>query len=131
MFYDDDAEVFDGSTESNAEKTAEKMSAQELLNTELEDLRGPVTELDIMISDSLFRRRGLAQRSIQMLMGYGGRELFPENSGSGKTERPRLRVKILDHNTASIRLFEEKLGFKEVCRKAAFGEVWLDREMPC
>eukprot|EP01065_Artemidia_motanka_P052583 TRINITY_DN9541_c1_g1_i1.p1 TRINITY_DN9541_c1_g1~~TRINITY_DN9541_c1_g1_i1.p1 ORF type:complete len:207 (+),score=87.44 TRINITY_DN9541_c1_g1_i1:119-739(+) len=66
-----------------------------------EPSRPATAEVEVMIAEPDFRRRGLAAEAVQLLMRYG-------------SERVGVRefvAKILRSNEASLLLFEDKLGF--------------------
>lgn len=71
-----------------------------------------VAELDVMIAEPEFRKRGIASKAIELLMEFARSQL-----GIG-----HFVVKILQENQASICMFT-KLGFEFVRKQEAFGEV--------
>ncbi|KAF8635435.1 hypothetical protein AX15_000422 [Amanita polypyramis BW_CC] len=93
-------------------------------------------EVDIMIAESAYRRRGLAYEALQLMLSYatGTPELFRTTlSIPSPLQIPTscLVTKITESNKPSIRLFE-KLGFKVTKRVVAFGEVemrWVATEL--
>lgn len=78
-----------------------------------------VFEVEVMVAEESFRRRGLAKEAIRLLMCYAVEVL-------GATG---FVAKILDSNEASIRLFQEVLGFTVIKRVPVFHEVHLAREV--
>lgn len=96
-----------------------------------------VGELELMIAEPGYRRRGIGREALRVFMGYIhshwreiATEFRPASSSSSVTRRELsyLRVKINQENTGSIRLFEG-LGFEKVGDGKAnfFGEVELRR----
>ncbi|KIM36330.1 hypothetical protein M413DRAFT_449211 [Hebeloma cylindrosporum] len=93
-------------------------------------------EVDIMIADRSFRRKGLATEVLQLMLGYatGHPCAFstPDSSFLShqyafedsplKIPPTSLITRILETNSASIRLFE-KLGFEVTKRVHVFKEV--------
>lgn len=71
-----------------------------------------IAELDVMIAEVEFRKRGIASKAIELLMEFAQSELGIS----------RFVVKILQENQASISMFT-KLGFQFVRKQEAFGEV--------
>lgn len=101
-----------------------------------EDDEGVVGELELMIAEPGYRRKGIGRKALRVFMGYIHRhweEIAAEfaSSSSSVTQRrlSYLRVKINQENTGSIRLFEG-LGFEKVGDGKAnfFGEVELRRK---
>jgi len=80
--------------------------------------KGLLAEIEVMVAVSDFRRRGIAGEAVSLLMGYAAKSL-----GIG-----RFRAKIIEKNPASLNLFR-KLGFREICRKPVFGEIWLQKDV--
>lgn len=74
-------------------------------------------EVEVMVARVDYRRRGLAEAAVRMLMQYA---LFV----LGATE---FVAKILDDNLGSILLFEERLGFTEFKKVPVFHEVHFRR----
>jgi hypothetical protein len=74
-------------------------------------------EVCVMIAEPSCRRRGLAQAAVELAMWYG------------RTKRGVLRfvAKIALRNEPSLKLFEEKLGFKRVSFAECFKEYTLER----
>lgn len=75
-----------------------------------------IAEIEIMIAESGSRRNGLATEALNLFMAYGVSVL-------GVT---KFRAKIGEANTASLVLFGQKLGYKEVSRSPVFKEVTLE-----
>ncbi|KAF8577561.1 hypothetical protein K439DRAFT_1418141 [Ramaria rubella] len=76
-------------------------------------------EAEVMIADTAYRRKGVAQSALHLLFHYA-------TSSSGPLHIPpeRLIVRIGETNAASIRLFE-KLSFHVTKRVPVFQEVEL------
>jgi len=87
-------------------------------------------EVEIMIAEPAYRRRGLAQEALQLMLSYatGTPRLFRVDTDCRSTPSPLhipaayLVTRITESNEPSIRLFE-KLGFKITKRVAVFEEV--------
>lgn len=103
-----------------------------------EEGAGVVGELELMIAEPGYRRKGIGREALRVFMGYIhshwgeiAAEFHSASSASTATARKLsyLRVKINQENTGSIKLFEG-LGFeKEGDGKANFfGEVELRRK---
>ena len=80
---------------------------------------GGAAEVMVMIAEAAYRRRGYARRAVAALMWYGATALGLR----------RFVAKISEDNAPSLALFVHKLGFREVRRVAAFGEVHLALEL--
>lgn len=76
-------------------------------------------EVEIMIAEPAYRRRGCASAALQMLLAYA---TAPGAPAPLPVPRDRLVVRIGEKNEASMRLFE-KLGFAVTKRVAVFEEV--------
>lgn len=72
-----------------------------------------VAEIEVMIAEEKSRRKGLAYSALQVMMAYASKNLAIQI----------FVAKILEHNSASIKLFEDKLGFKLERKVKAFKEV--------
>ncbi|KAF8348526.1 N-acetyltransferase 9-like protein [Amanita rubescens] len=87
-------------------------------------------EVEIMIAEPAYRRRGLAQEALQLMLSYatGTPRLFRVDTDCRSTPSPLhipaayLVTRITESNEPSIRLFE-KLGFKITKRVPVFEEV--------
>ncbi|KAF9554047.1 hypothetical protein CPC08DRAFT_767056 [Agrocybe pediades] len=85
-------------------------------------------EVEIMIAEPSFRRKGLAYDALQLMLGYatGQPRLFKLSSSipDSKLGIPpqSLITRISESNTPSIRLFE-KLGFTITKRVEVFQEI--------
>lgn len=91
-----------------------------LLENEEEDLPGSrVFEIEVMVAEVSYRRRGLAAEAVRLLMTYAINIL-------GAT---RFVAKILEDNAGSIRLFTEVLGFECFKEVKVFHEVHLHRRV--
>lgn len=100
--------------------------ADALTHSELDAMAGDVNlffndvddsdtaEIDVMVAEKKYRRRGFASRAIQLAMSAARERL-------GTT---KFRAKIKLNNEPSLRLFA-KLGFVEECRVEVFNEVHL------
>jgi RimJ/RimL family protein N-acetyltransferase len=75
-----------------------------------------VAEVDVMVADVRLRRRGVGTAAVRAAMAYAACVLQRGVVG--------FVAKIKTGNAASLALFE-KLGFVEVRRVAAFGEIHL------
>eukprot|EP00796_Vickermania_ingenoplastis_P010221 gene10221-7164_t len=80
---------------------------------------GRIFEVEVMVADPHFRRRGLALEAVRLLMLYAVQVL----GASG------FVAKILEDNTASLRLFQDHLGFTEIKRVPVFREIHLGRDL--
>ncbi|KAG5717860.1 hypothetical protein E4T56_gene1427 [Termitomyces sp. T112] len=95
-------------------------------------------EIEIMIAEPAFRRKGLALEALQLMLEYATgypssyfsdvsqpRLMLPPAQSKGLGIPPSsLVARISDTNTPSIRLFE-LLGFRITRRVAVFNEVEL------
>lgn len=72
-----------------------------------------VFEVEVMVADKQFRRKGLAKEAVRLLMLYAVEVL-------GATD---FVAKIIDNNLPSIHLFRDALGFKEYKRVPVFSEI--------
>jgi len=73
-------------------------------------------ELNVMIAEPNFRRKGCGTEAIAGMIWYSQQQLTIN----------KFIAKVQIKNLASISLFSEKLGFKEVGRSEAFEEVTLE-----
>lgn len=73
-------------------------------------------ELDIMIAEESFRRKGMGREAVLMMMIYGATNLGIQ----------RFFVKINEDNTPSINLFENAFGFVQCNYAACFKQVELE-----
>jgi len=83
-------------------------------------------EVEVMIAEPAYRRKGLASVAIQLMLSYAtspSAKLGP-NQRPLPVPRERLVARIGESNLPSIRLFE-KLGFTVTKRVAVFEEVEL------
>jgi RimJ/RimL family protein N-acetyltransferase len=89
-----------------------------------------LAELEIMIAEAAYRRRGLATEALQMMISYA---VGPEESAlpwarslpsylTKPISPSSLVARVAINNASSIQLFE-KLGFKIVKTIEVFGEV--------
>ena len=79
------------------------------------DSKCRAAEIEVMIAEAGFRRRGFAEESLRMMMAFAA-HVF----GTA-----RFVAKILDENTASLTLFEKKMGFEVFAQHAWCGETHL------
>mmetsp|Transcript_16438 Transcript_16438/g.39022 ORF Transcript_16438/g.39022 Transcript_16438/m.39022 type:complete len:118 (-) Transcript_16438:244-597(-) len=86
-------------------------------DTNLFNLNGPegVAEIEVMIAEPKFRRRGLGREAVSIMIAYAVQDL-----GVSK-----LQAKIGESNTPSQALFRS-LGFREVSRSEVFREVTFE-----
>lgn len=80
-----------------------------------EEEDGNVFEVEVMVADASYRRRGLASEAARLLMLYAAQVL-------GAT---RFVAKVLDTNEGSLRLFQQVLGFTLLKRVPVFHETHL------
>ena len=73
-------------------------------------------EIEVMIAEPKFRRNGLAQESLQLLLWWG----------SSRCGVSRFFCKINESNAASLALFEKKLSFERVAYAECFREHELE-----
>lgn len=78
------------------------------------------SEIEVMVAEKCSRRKGLARDALNLMMCYA-------NEGLGNHVRVFV-AKILQDNTASVRLFES-LGFKLLRKVEVFGEVHLIKDV--
>ncbi|KAG5504941.1 hypothetical protein JKF63_04387 [Porcisia hertigi] len=76
-------------------------------------------EVEVMVADASFRRRGLAETAVRMIMQYAV-------AVCGAT---RFVAKILDTNVSSIALFTERLRFSPFKEVKVFHEVHFARSL--
>uniref|UniRef100_A0AAV1U8Q7 N-acetyltransferase domain-containing protein n=1 Tax=Peronospora matthiolae TaxID=2874970 RepID=A0AAV1U8Q7_9STRA len=72
-------------------------------------------ELEVMIAEEKYRRKGLAEEAVQLLMAYATATLSVS----------RFFCKIIETNTASLHLFD-KLGYVKYNHVAAFKQVEME-----
>ncbi|KAL3666858.1 hypothetical protein V7S43_007808 [Phytophthora oleae] len=72
-------------------------------------------EIEIMIAEEKYRRKGFAEEALKLMMAYATSEL----------EVTRFICKIIETNDASIKLFE-KLGYVKYNYVAAFEQVEME-----
>ena len=70
-----------------------------------------------MVADPAFRRRGLGEEAVQLLLGYAGTRGLN-----------RFVAKVGSTNAPSLALFEKRLGFSRTAFVEAFDEVHLELE---
>ncbi|KAI0762239.1 GNAT domain-containing protein [Fomes fomentarius] len=78
-------------------------------------------EVEIMIAEPAYRRKGIAYTALQLMLSYA---TDPSSPSPLPVPQERLVARIGEKNEASIRLFE-KLGFSITKRVAVFEEVEL------
>lgn len=91
-------------------------------------------ELEIMIAEPAWRRKGLAQEALKLLLHYITTSPTPHPTATPRASSPvctalpipkeHLFVRVSMYNTPSMALFE-KLGFVRVKENAVFEEVEL------
>lgn len=72
-------------------------------------------EVSVMVAEKRSRRKGIAEEAVRLVMTYGAQYLG----------RRVFCAKIGMDNTASLNLFQNKLGFIETCRSDIFKEITL------
>ena len=77
----------------------------------------PQAEVEVMVAERKFRRRGFGAEAVELLLAYASREL----------DVRRFFAKVGDANGPSRRLFEGALGFQKCNYVAAFKETELER----
>lgn len=78
------------------------------------DVEQQEAEVDVMVAEPAFRRKGFAHVALAMAMSYAMKQ-FPTLS--------TFVAKIIERNAPSIALFEKRLRFKFAKHVVAFGEV--------
>ena len=81
------------------------------------DVEDQGVEVEVMIAEPSFRRKGLAREAVALLMCYA-METLPHR---------RFVAKILEDNAASRALFEGALGFHVFKEVKVFNEIHSDR----
>ncbi|EGB06347.1 hypothetical protein AURANDRAFT_15371, partial [Aureococcus anophagefferens] len=76
----------------------------------------PEAEVEVMVAERKFRRRGFGAEAVELLLAYASREL----------DVRRFFAKVGDANGPSRRLFEGTLGFEKCNYVAAFKETELE-----
>jgi Acetyltransferase (GNAT) domain len=92
--------------------------------------------LQVMIADQASRRHGLAATALQMLMAYAAQDLVSQPCSCGCDATclgscitklhvhlqgvTRFCAKVGEDNSASLALFQQRLGFVEVSRSTVF-----------
>ncbi len=76
-------------------------------------------EVSLMVAEMSHRRRGVARRLLPVFFAYTRCHLGVKT----------VRAKIGLENSASLKLFQERLGFEEESRSSVFGEVTLMRAL--
>ncbi|KAG6623856.1 n-acetyltransferase 9 [Phytophthora cinnamomi] len=72
-------------------------------------------EMEIMIAEEKYRRKGFAEEAVKLMMAYA----------TSKLNVTRFFCKIIETNSASVKLFE-KLGYVKYANVAAFKQVELE-----
>ncbi|EGZ17551.1 hypothetical protein PHYSODRAFT_560159 [Phytophthora sojae] len=72
-------------------------------------------EMEIMIAEDKYRRKGFAEEAVKLMMAYATSQL----------KVTRFFCKIIETNSASLKLFE-KLGYIKYAYVAAFKQVELE-----
>lgn len=88
------------------------------LNLEDYGIAGGGVELELMIAERGYRRRGLGLEALKLAMRFSAEQLGVE----------RFVAKILANNTPSRELFEKKLGFRVVEYVECFDEIVLFKD---
>ncbi|ORX88539.1 N-acetyltransferase 9, partial [Basidiobolus meristosporus CBS 931.73] len=101
------------SQEESIEKIAKEGTMVGDINLFFNDVEDPTfAEIEIMIAEPDYRRRGLGSEALKLMMNYGIQEL-----GVSK-----YQAKISLKNEASISLFRDKLGYVE----EGISQVWQE-----
>ncbi|KAG0284377.1 N-acetyltransferase 9 [Linnemannia gamsii] len=74
-------------------------------------------EIEIMIAESSYRRKGMGLEALRMMMTYAYQSLGTK----------RITAKISTENKSSIQLFLTQLGFVQISYSQIFEEVTLER----
>ena len=77
---------------------------------------GAAGEVEVMVAETKFRRRGLGREAVELLLGYASRVVGTR----------RFFAKIGEANAASLALFRERLGFVDCGYAEAFKEVEVE-----
>ncbi|KAI8598886.1 GNAT domain-containing protein [Dissophora ornata] len=77
-------------------------------------------EIEIMIAEPSYRRKGLGLEALRMMMTYAYQALGTK----------RITSKISTENKGSIQLFLMQLGFVQIGYSEIFGEVTLEKILP-
>lgn len=101
---------YNSDDEENFHKQQQQLLHPEQCTPAAEELTQ--AELDIMIAAKSHRHKNLGVELALMMMHYGASSL----------NLKRFYVKIKDTNHSSIKLFKEKLGFREFAYVECFGE---------
>ncbi|KAJ2306610.1 N-acetyltransferase 9 [Coemansia sp. RSA 2706] len=76
-------------------------------------------ELEVMIAEEAHAGKGIATEVLRLMMGYAVSDIGVDD----------FVVRIKEYNSASIHIFENKLGFVETERAPVFKEVTLRRKV--
>ncbi|KAF9289986.1 N-acetyltransferase 9 [Mortierella alpina] len=108
-------------TSSELEITAENALAQKMVgdvNLFFNDHDDPHSaEIEIMIAEPTYRRKGMGLEAIRMMITYAYESLGTK----------RITAKISTENEGSIQLFLTQLGFNQIGYSKIFEEVTLER----
>ena len=112
---EEEEEEEDGQT--HMESTKNKISSGDEHNKILHaNKKNMQAELDIMIAEESFRKKGMGREAALLMMIYGSTNLGIQ----------RFFVKINEDNTPSINLFENAFGFVQCNYAACFKQVELE-----
>ncbi|KAF9431246.1 N-acetyltransferase 9 [Podila epigama] len=76
-------------------------------------------EIEIMIAEPAYRRKGMGLEAIRMMITYAYQSLGTK----------RITAKISTENKSSIQLFLTRLGFVQISYSQIFEEVTLERNL--
>ncbi|KAI0353208.1 acyl-CoA N-acyltransferase [Trametes cingulata] len=118
---------FDAAAEGDAKVTPDRLKDLPMIGDVNLFLKGTPededfeVEVEIMIAEPAYRRRGIAYTALQLMLSYA---TDPSSPPPLPIQKDRLVARIGDKNEPSIKLFE-KLGFAVTKRVAVFEEVEL------
>ncbi|KAJ2391877.1 N-acetyltransferase 9 [Coemansia sp. RSA 2611] len=106
-----------GSTACNVHDTSRMIGD---VNIYLNNADNPhEAELEVMIAEETHAGKGIATEVLRLMMGYAVSDIGVDD----------FVVRIKEYNSASIHIFENKLGFVETERAPVFKEVTLRRKV--
>ncbi|KAI8358273.1 N-acetyltransferase 9-like protein [Mortierella sp. GBAus27b] len=76
-------------------------------------------EIEIMIAESCYRRKGMGLEALRMMITYAFQSLGTK----------RITAKISSGNKGSIQLFTSQLGFTQIGFSEVFDEVTLEKQL--